>query len=282
MNTWIRPNKPLVIAHRGNSQVAPENTITAFESAIQVGADMLEVDVNISRDGKLVIIHDHILGRTVKKSGEVSDYDFTDLIKMDAGSYFHVDFKAACIPSCEETILLAKNSGIPVCFEIKGNNTSTANVIAEKLMQLFSEFDVLENVIISSYYPESIEQARHINPLIKVARERLPDNSPFNLDEAIKQAQSHNASVLLSDYKTITTVDIDGLHAAGIALWAWNPVLEEDILDVISMGCDGIMGDNPKSSRKLVEKVKIILSNQVKQEDALVKRICYQSSGSFN
>ncbi len=88
MNPWIRPEKPLVIAHRGYSRVAPENTLLAYQKAIEVGADMVEMDINLTKDGELVMIHDHFLERTTNGFGLVQDCTLDELKQLDAGFHF--------------------------------------------------------------------------------------------------------------------------------------------------------------------------------------------------
>ncbi len=138
MNSWICPEKPLVIAHRGYSLMAPENTIISYRKAIEAGADMLEVDINLTRDGQLVMIHDHYLERTTNGTGFVHDYSLSELKELDAGFHFQPGMDVVRIPTAEETIQLAMDAGIKVCFEIKGGDTARAKIIAVKLMDLFN------------------------------------------------------------------------------------------------------------------------------------------------
>jgi glycerophosphoryl diester phosphodiesterase len=253
MNKWIRPDKPLVIAHRGNSKMAPENTLSAYRKAIEAKADMLEADVNISMDGVLVMAHDYKLGRTINARGLISDYTLLELRQMDAGSLFHPDFAGERIPTCEETIVFAKEAGIPVCFEIKGGETDRAVVIAEKLMDLFKKYDTFEWTSISTYFPEAAVRARQLAPQLMITRERLPDDAPFDLQDAIAQVRLLESPILLVDFTTVTEKDIHELHDAGIAVWSWNPYKEADVLAAIKMGSDGIIGDDPTLTRRLVD-----------------------------
>jgi glycerophosphoryl diester phosphodiesterase len=89
-----------------------------------------------------------------------------------------------------------------------------------------------------------------------ITRERLPDDKKFDLKDAIAQANILNSPILLSDFHTIDKKAVDGLHKAGIAMWAWNPFEQREIEQVISYGVDGIMGDNPEVARKLVDAIK--------------------------
>ena len=255
MNPWIRPEKPLVIAHRGYSLVAPENTILSYRKAIEAGADMIELDINLTRDGELVMIHDHRLERTTNGTGYVHDHTLSDIQLLDAGYHFRPYIKGATIPTTEETIKLAIETGIKVCFEIKGGEVERAKIIARKLMALFIKYKVFEWASISSYYPEACAVARELSPELVITRERLPDDSKFKLTEAIKQANILNSPIMLSDFHTLDKKAVDGLHTAGIAMWSWNPFERSEIEQVIAFGVDGIMGDNPEVARKLVDAI---------------------------
>ena len=145
------------------------------------------------------------------------------------------------------------DAGIRVCFEIKGGETERAKIIAEKLMDLFIKYKVFEWASISSYYPDAAALARKLCPELVITRERLPDNNPFDLHDAISQARLLNSPIMLSDFHMLDKKAIDGLHNAGIAMWSWNPFEPEEIKQVIAMGTDGIMGDNPEVARKLVD-----------------------------
>ncbi len=255
MNPWVRPEKPLVIAHRGYSVVAPENTILAYRKAIEAGADMLELDINMTCDGELVMIHDHRLERTTNGTGYVHDHTLSDIQLLDAGYHFRPYIKGATIPTTEEAINLAIETGIKMCFEIKGGEVERAKIIAQKLMDLLKKYNAFEWASISSYYPEACAVARQLCPELVITRERLPDDSKFNLPEAIKQANILNSPIMLSDFHTLDKKAVDGLHTAGIAMWSWNPFERSEIEQVIAFGVDGIMGDNPEVARKLVDAI---------------------------
>ncbi len=101
-------NRPLVFAHRGAKRVAPENTLPAFEAAIRLGADGVELDVQYSSDGKLVIFHDFNLEKTSNGTGRVVSHTFDDLRKLDAGSHFSPEFAGTQIPTLDEVLDLAQ------------------------------------------------------------------------------------------------------------------------------------------------------------------------------
>jgi glycerophosphoryl diester phosphodiesterase len=252
MNPWIRPANPLIIAHRGYSLVAPENTLPAYQKAIEVGVDMIEADVNLTKDGVLVMIHDYFLDRTIDATGNVSDYTFEEIRRMDAGVKFHPEFSGTRIPTAEETIQLAKEAGILMCFEIKGGDPRRATTISQKLMQLFDSHEAYEWAFISSYFPEASAAAKQIAPQVQVAREWLPDNAPIDFPEAMTQVGEAKSPVLMLDYVILNENVLPFFHSQEIAVWAWNPYKREDIEGVIQLGVDGVMGDNPELAMKLV------------------------------
>jgi len=253
MNPWIRPGNPLVIAHRGYSRVAPENTLLAYQKAIEVGSDMVEMDINLTKDGELVMIHDHFLERTTNGKGLVQDHTLAELKQLDAGFHFQPRIEGARIPTVEEAIQLIQEAGILACFEIKGGNPERACIIAEKLIQLFRKYNTFEWANACSYYPEAISLAKQLAPELVTSRERLPDDSPFEINETVKQARESKSPILLSDFKVLKPGDIDDLHEAGIAMWTWNPFEVSDIQSVIDQQSDGVMGDNPEAARAIID-----------------------------
>jgi len=118
-------NRPLVFAHRGAKRVAPENTLPAFEAAIRLGADGVELDVQYSSDGKLVVFHDLDLDKTSNGKGRLTSRTFDDLRKLDAGSYFGPQFHGTRIPTLDEVLDLAKGK-LLVNIELKSLDISGA------------------------------------------------------------------------------------------------------------------------------------------------------------
>ncbi len=102
-------SRPQIFAHRGAKAVAPENTLPAFERALAMGVDGIELDVHCSKDGQLVVIHDESLERTTSGTGKVSDYTAAQLAKIDAGSYFNPAFAGTGVPTLAEVFDLVGN-----------------------------------------------------------------------------------------------------------------------------------------------------------------------------
>ena len=243
-NPWLREYRPLSVAHRGHSIAYPENTVEAYRKAIELGVEMIECDVNITRDGKLVMIHDSTLDRTTTGTGRVSAVTWEEIQALDAGGKFKPEFAGVRVPSTEETLLLYKEAGIFSCFEIKGANADEANRIALGLVDLFVKHNMLDTTFVSSYTHDAVHLAQSKCPELMTATERLPDDAPANPAEALRQANSFNAPVLQHQYTVLDADTVRLLHENNIAVWAWATTDEPSMLSSVELGVDALMGDD--------------------------------------
>jgi glycerophosphoryl diester phosphodiesterase len=243
-NPWLRPDRPLVIAHRGQSLEVPENTLEAYRRAIELGTEMIEADVNLSRDGELVMIHDATLDRTTDGTGPVRALDLAALLELDAGSRFSDAFRGLRIPTTVETLELARSAGILMCFEAKGGSPDEAAEIAVALAELIEERDALAWAFVSGYDHEALALAKRRVPALLLAPERLPDDVPAVPAEALRQATALDAPVIQNHHRLLTRELVDTLHAAGIAVWSWPTTETPSIVASLELDADGIMGDD--------------------------------------
>jgi glycerophosphoryl diester phosphodiesterase len=252
-NPWLRTTRPLVISHRGQALELPENTLEAFTRAIEFGAEMIESDVNLTRDGHVVMIHDWMLDRTTSGSGRVRDATLDEIRNLDAGSWFGHEFTGLRVPTVEETLELAREAGIMMDFEVKGANEAEARLIAESLATLFVRHDALDWAVLSSYFHDALAHAKTCVPELIVAPERLPDDLPANPAEALRQANALDAPILQIDVQFLTADLADHLHRGGVALWPWPTTDEQSILDSLDAGVDGLMGDDVRAMVRALE-----------------------------
>jgi glycerophosphoryl diester phosphodiesterase len=243
-NAWLRPACPLVIAHRGHSIDVPENTLEAYRRAVEIGTEMIECDVNMTRDGVLVMIHDWTVDRTTDGSGAVSSLTLDEIGRLDAGSWFGPEYRGLRIPTTTETIELGREAGISMCFEVKGGTPGEFRNVAEALADLLAERDALDWAFMSSYDHDALARARMRVPELLFAPERLPDDVPPDPDEAIRQATALGAPVLQNHWRFLTPELVRGLHDHGIAVWAWPTTADTEIAVSIPAGVDGVMGDD--------------------------------------
>jgi glycerophosphoryl diester phosphodiesterase len=254
-NHWRRDSKPLIIAHRGQGVEAPENTLPAYQLAVDLGAEMIETDVNITSDGILVMSHDWYLGRTTDIKGAVHDLTLEEIQKADAGAWFAEKFKGVRIPTTEQALEFAKKTGTAMCFEVKGGNPKRGIVIAEKLVELFKKYDAFEWAFMSSYHHEALAAAKKIAPQLMLAPERLPDDVEPDISEALRQVNSLKAEVLQIHYQYLHDDFMQAMHRNEIAIWAWPATDEAEIQQAIRNKADGIMGDDVRKTVELLNKV---------------------------
>lgn len=242
--SWVRPDRPLVIAHRGHSIAVPENTLEAYRRAIELGTEMIECDVNMTRDGQLVMIHDWTLDRTTSGAGPVRDLTLAEVRDLDAGSWFGPEFAGIRVPTTIEAIELGREAGITMCFEVKGETPAESGRIADALADLLASRDALGWAFMSSYDHAALAGARARSPELLLAPERLPDDVPADPPDAVAQATRLSAPVLQNHWRFLAPELVAALHENDIAVWAWPTTAESDIAIGVAAGVDGLMGDD--------------------------------------
>lgn len=255
-NPWLREYRPLSVAHRGHSIAYPENTLEAYRQAIELGIEMIECDVNITRDGTLVMMHDPTLDRTTTGTGKVSASTWDEVQQLDAGSKFKPEFAGVRVPSTEETLLLYKEAGILSCFEVKGADADEWNRIALTLLELFQKHDMLGSAFMSSYHHEALHLAQSKCSELLLAPERLPDDAPPDPEDAVRQAKLFSAPVLQHQYTVMTPEVVRTLHENEIAVWAWSTTDEQSMLFSIECGADALMGDDAQLMLEILNRTR--------------------------
>jgi glycerophosphoryl diester phosphodiesterase len=243
-NPWLRAYRPLSVAHRGHSIAYPENTLEAYRKAIELGVEMIECDVNITKDGTLVMMHDPTLDRTTTGNGRVSASSWDEIRGLDAGGKFKPEFAGVRVPSTEETLLLFKEAGIVSCFEVKGGDSDESDRIALALTELFIKHDMLDKAFLSSYHHDCLHLAQSKCSELLIGPERLPDDAPADPPEALRQAQLFGAPVLQHQYTVLTPEVVRLLHENQVAVWAWSTTDVSSLVFGIDIGADALMGDD--------------------------------------
>lgn len=157
--------KTLIWAHRGASGYAPENTLEAFGKAIDLKADGIELDVQMTKDGQLVIIHDETVNRVSDAKGWVKDYTWEEIKKLNVNKKFP-EYGAARIPALEEVYCLMKDTELMINVEIKSGIVFYEN-IEEKVMELTKKMGLEERVLYSSFNHYSVLKLKKLNPSVR-------------------------------------------------------------------------------------------------------------------
>jgi glycerophosphoryl diester phosphodiesterase len=247
---WTGKFPILVIAHRGFSGAAPENTIAAFKKAIDLGVDMIELDVHLSKDGQIVVIHDDTLNRTTNGKGKVTSYTLNELKRLDAGSWLSSQFSGERIPTLKEALELARGQML-LNIELKKGDMGpyTMTDLADRSLQEVEKAGMLNQVIFASFDPSAIDRIRGKNPKIPVA---LIYNQSWTFPQEVTGGRP--VSILSCSGKVLTQTNISNAHQRGMKVMAWTLNTEEHMQRFLNMGVDGILTDYPDFLIKILQK----------------------------
>ncbi len=235
-----------VIAHRGFSSIAPENTLLAFKKAIECKADYFELDVHKTKDDSIVVIHNSSVDKTSSNNtkGEIAKMNYSDLasIKVGYSEKFGNEYKNEKIPTLREALELAKGK-IKVCIEIKVYGAEN------EVLKIINELGVRDQVIIFSFHYPVLAKIRQLDKSIPIL---------FLINKADEMTIDY-AMIIKSDaigvgYGTTVTKEYLSLaHENGVEVWKWTVNEEDEMQQLIDLGLDGLITDFPD---KALEKAK--------------------------
>ncbi len=238
---------PLVIAHRGASMYAPENTIAAFELAVEMGADAIELDTMLTADGTPVVIHDQSLGRTTNGSGSVSSKVVAEIKLLDAGSMFDARFAEEKIPTLEE-VFSAVGNKILINVELK-NYASPFDRLPEIVVALVMKMGLSDRVLLSSFNPIALIKAQRASEKIRCAA--IIGGGPKIVRRLIEAFTNYFA--LHPEVSLVNQGMINKHHSTGNKVNVWTVNEESDMKKLLSMGVDGLITDKPDIAKKVIE-----------------------------
>jgi glycerophosphoryl diester phosphodiesterase len=238
---------PWVIGHRGAMGHAPENTMTSFEQALALGADMLEFDVRLSKDGVPMIIHDGNLDRTANRSLNVASLDAEDLMQLDAGSWFDLRFAGERIPRLSSLLKWAQSKKTKakgqlayfVELKVDGDESRREQLIHAVLKELKVAKALARSVLISFDEP-SLILVRKINPAVATGFLY----SEF-LHDALERAKRLKTNHILPRKDRVTGDLVEEAHAAGLAVVAWTADRLDEFRKLVVWQVDGIATNYP-------------------------------------
>ena len=237
---------PWVIAHRGYRQKYPENTLAAFQAAVAAGVPMIELDVMLSRDRKLVVIHDAALERTTSGQGAVNDYTLEELKKLDAGSWFDARFADQRLPELSEVLDLA-GGRTRVNIEIKAHayeHRHPQDAIEKHVVALVKQKNMQDSALISSFKIDILVQIASMEdpPAIALISQTPVSKRIVEICSHLKVFSWH------PDHLIVTPHQVDMMHAAGLRVFPYNVDTFEDYVKMIDMKVDGVITDDPVSA----------------------------------
>jgi len=248
-SSWKGRFPVFVIAHRGCSGATPENTLVAFKSAMEAGSDMIELDVHISKDGEVIVIHDDSLNRTTNGKGRVADHTLEQLKQMDAGGWFGAHFTGERIPTLKEVLELARGRTL-VNIEIKSGDLGRYGVkdLAERALQEVERAGMEQQVLFGSFDPQALQRIQEKNPRVPTA---LISSKKWDFPQEITQGQPF---AILSCRKSVLTQDnISRAKQKGLKVFVWTLDTEEEMEQFLNWGIDGIITNYPDRLIKILQ-----------------------------
>jgi len=247
---WTELPTPILIAHRGFSIRAPENTLSAFILAADCGADAIELDVKLSRDGRVVVIHDQTVDRTTDGSGDVGTFSLEGIKELQITSSFGENFPGEKIPTLEE-VFETVGSRIHLNIELTNYKTPGDDLVP-KVCSLITEYNVQDKVLLSSFFPANLKKAHKFLPDIPCGL--LAWKGWMGLPTRIWGWRNLTYFSCHPYYSDVDTDLIISLHEAQKRIFVWT-VNEKIMLEqLIHMGIDGIFTDDPDAFLEVVRR----------------------------
>lgn len=236
--------KTQITAHRGFSTAAPENTLAAFQAALDSDADYIELDVQLTKDGELVVCHDEKIDRTTDGKGRISSYTYEELQQFSAGSWFgkEGEFADERIPLFSDVLELVGDD-IMLNIEIKRHGDTTAT--AEKVVELIHEYDIRNSCYITSFSYNALKTVKKLDSKIKTGL-------IANLATSTSYAQLKYIDAVSMNYIFVNQSIVNTAHLNGKKVFVWTVDRAPDMQKMLALGVDNIITNRPDKAAEVV------------------------------
>lgn len=233
MGSWIR------IAHRGASGSAPENTLTAFKKALEIGVDAVELDLHGTADGEIVVIHDSTLDRTTDLHGHINEITLETIRSADAGAWFDAEFAGEPVPTLTEALACIGKETIAV-LEIKDPR------IAEAVVAKIHETNTLDLTVVISFHPAVLQTIRALEPRMATGWLIGAGNKHVSPIKLCQQLGELGSNLLNVNHELITAEFAYEVRRRGVALWCWTVDDTARMCEMQRVGVQGITSNYPE------------------------------------
>lgn len=225
-----------IVAHRGFSAVAPENTLPAFARAVQAGADAIEFDIQESKEGVPFVFHDYELARTTNGTGRLRDHSANDLRTLDAGSWFSPEFQGERLVTLEEALAFLGATKLPLYPEMKAGLSRRA---VEDVGRLLQRFEVAERSTVISFDWAALHYLREVNPEQHIG---LLVHTDAEYDGAVQRAAEMGNAIVDCNFRLLLEDPqrVRFAHRHGIDLAVYTVNETQDAQRLLELGVDGI------------------------------------------
>lgn len=235
---------PTVMAHRGLSADAPENTLYAFSDAISVGADFIELDVQQTRDGVLVVMHDSNLKRTTGVNKDIWDVDYADIQNLDAGSWFDSAYANARIPTLEETLQFVDKRA-KLNIEIKPTKHGS-DTLEQDVAELITRYQYTDACYVTSFSYGSLKKVKEANPEIRTGYLMSVAYGQFY---SLKYADAFSLNKVF-----VTSQVVNAAHQQGKQIFAWTVNSMSEVRSLCNLHVDSIITDDPVMVQNVISR----------------------------
>jgi glycerophosphoryl diester phosphodiesterase len=260
---FFNSDKFLVIAHRGGRSLGPESTLYTYRKAVQLGVDVLEIDIRSTKDGQLIILHDDTVARTTNASGPVENFSLVDLKKLDAAhrwspnnsQTFPLRNKGVQIPTLAEVFNAFPQTKMNL--EIKDPRSSTI----QALCRLIRDHRMTQKVMVASFDADSLKEFRSVCPQVATSAGASEAMLFYGLQKVyLEAAYSPDAQALqvpetFRDLRVINRRFVEAAHARNMRVQVWTVNDVDAMQRLLNLGVDGIMTDYPQRLMELLGSV---------------------------
>ncbi|NLF17437.1 MAG: glycerophosphodiester phosphodiesterase [Lentisphaerae bacterium] len=228
---------PIIEAHRGASDECPENTLSAFRRAVELGAASIELDIHETKDGELVVMHDETVDRTTRGKGRLAALTLAELRALDCGAWKHARFAGERIPTLAEALELSRAHGVRFNVEVKAFSSPRA---AERLVGLLREYAPAGGThVVSSFHVDALLQVRQADAGVPLA---MLGNFPAILDAA----RHHGFPWIHGAYRGVSSAVVTAAHAAAVQVMIWTMDEPGLLAYYAGMGVDKVCTNRPR------------------------------------
>lgn len=237
--------RPWIIAHRGASGHAPENTIAAFERAVQLGATFIETDLHLTRDARFVAIHDATLERTTNGKGLVHGFTLAELKQLDAGKWYDREFMDERVPTLEEILEFSRKYDAVFYLELKYDS---AWGMHHALVAALRNAESAARTVMISFDPATVRAVHALDPSLMTGLLIEKEAGDF-----VSVASQAGARQICAAASIVTPEFVTAAHRADLHVIAWTVNSADEMREMMAAGVDGIMTDFPDRLRATVE-----------------------------
>jgi glycerophosphoryl diester phosphodiesterase len=236
---------PMIMAHRGFSEMAPENTIPAFQMCIDEDFSAAELDVQMLKDGTIIVMHDDNLKRTTGINKNVWEVTYDEIKDLDNGSFFSEEFEGTTIPTLDEVIKLAASGKQKLYLNIEIKRNGHDEGITKKVVDIIEDNNYLDNCDITSQDYHTLEEEREISPYVLTA---------YTSVIGIGNIETLDAADIISIQQTFATYEnIERIHRAGKHVFVWTVNEKDTMEELVNLNVDAILTNNPSMCKVVID-----------------------------